>query len=345
MPPAVVAAGVIGAASIGGALISSGAQSSAANQANQAQQSATNAQLQLGQQSLALNQDIYNSNYNTLSPWVSRGNVAGDAYSALLGLPAAPAMTSPLQAAPTASGGASVGASAPPPVASNASPTPATSWSSMTRVPSPTGTAAMTPIGLAINALTPPATRPAVGAPAPGATPTPTPAPTTRPATTPTATPASAMQNFANSAGMQFQLKQGANAINNLYAAHGQLQSGAAAKAIQSYGQNTALQNYFMPYMSMVNGVSQQGLGSGSAIAGVGSSFGNTAAGINGQMGNAYQNGADSAANAAIARGYGQAQLWNTVGNQVGNIASSYVPTGSSGFNAATSPIYGAPLY
>jgi hypothetical protein len=96
MPPAVIAAGVVAAGTIGGAVLGSHAQSKANKQAAQTQDNATNAQLQLGHESLDLNKQIYNSNYDTLSPWVSRGNVAGDAYSALLGLPTAPVMHSPL---------------------------------------------------------------------------------------------------------------------------------------------------------------------------------------------------------------------------------------------------------
>jgi hypothetical protein len=113
MPPAVIAAGVVAAGTIGGAVLGSSAQKSAANQASQAQQDSTAAQLQLGhdsldlqrqlaQQSMGLNQSIYNSNYDLLSPWVARGNVAGNAYNSLLGLPSAPTMHSPLE---TASGG------------------------------------------------------------------------------------------------------------------------------------------------------------------------------------------------------------------------------------------------
>jgi hypothetical protein len=103
---------------IGGAIIGSSAQKKASSQANDTQQAATQAQLQLGQQSLAVQQQlaqqslalqdklagqglaanlgIYNSNYGMLSPFVSRGNVAGDAINALLGLPTAPVMTSPM---------------------------------------------------------------------------------------------------------------------------------------------------------------------------------------------------------------------------------------------------------
>ncbi len=196
-------------------------------------------------------------------------------------------------------------------------------------------------------------TQPVVGAPVaaapPGAVPVVAPPAAVPPAALPPAalppaasaapamTPQQAMEQFANSAGMQFQMAQGANAINNLYAAKGALQSGSAMKALQDYGQNTALQNYFMPYMSMLNGQQAMGAQAGSSIAGVGSSFGNTAAGINsgygnaatainGQIGGAYQNSADAAANAAIASGAGQAQLWGAVGSGLGTLGSSFVP-------------------
>jgi hypothetical protein len=63
---------------------------------------------------MALNRDIYNSNYKTLSPFVGNGLVASNAMNALLNLPQAPEMTSPLSgpyqpigqqpAPPTASG-------------------------------------------------------------------------------------------------------------------------------------------------------------------------------------------------------------------------------------------------
>lgn len=99
MPPAVIAAGVGAAGAIGGAVLSSHAQKSAAQQATNATTAANDkavaAQVELGNKSLAQNANIYKSNYNTLSPFVSRGNVAGNSINALLGLPDAPAMQAP----------------------------------------------------------------------------------------------------------------------------------------------------------------------------------------------------------------------------------------------------------
>jgi hypothetical protein len=130
---------------------------------------------------------------------------------------------------------------------------------------------------------------------------------------------------------MQFQLKQGADALNNLYAGAGQLQSGAAMKAMQGFGQQTALNNYFMPYMGLLGGQQAVGAGAASSIAGVGSSFGNTAAAINAGMGANIQNGANSASNAALARGAANANMWAGIGSGIGGLASSFVPMGGGG--------------
>lgn len=167
--------------------------------------------------------------------------------------------------------------------------------------------------------------------PVPGATPTPAAAPNAL-------SPTDALNNFANSAGMQFQMQQGANALNNLYAARGQVQSGAAAKALQSYGQNTALQNYFMPYMGLLGGQQAVGAQSGAAIAGVGSNFGNTAANINQNTANALGQGALNIGNANAQRaaigGLANANMFNTIGGQLGNIASSFLGGGGGSIPA-----------
>jgi hypothetical protein len=311
MPPAVIAAGVVAAGSIGGALLGSHAQSKANKQAAQTQDNATNAQLQLGHESLDLNKQIYNSNYDTLSPWVSRGNVAGDAYSALLGLPTAPVMHSPLASpAPAATPAPAAGGQGlinPPPVSSppvSAGGPGGGVMQSAAAVPTSTATPTSPPT---------PATAPMSSVPAPATTPAPSGA-------------TDAFKNFANSAGMQFQLDQGADMINNRYAALGELQSGEAMKALQGYGQQTALNNYFMPYMGMLGGLSAQGAQAGSAIAGVGSNFGNTAANINSQMGSAINSGAQNIGNLQLANGQNQANLYGQIGGALGKFGSSFMP-------------------
>jgi hypothetical protein len=343
MPPAIIAGGIAAAGTIGGAVLSSSAQNKAAKQANQSEQAATQAQLQLGRESMALNKDIYNSNYQTLSPFVSRGNVAGDAINALLGLPQAPAMQSPLATPPA-------GGTAPQtnPVAGR---TPVAGFTPQRQFGGFAG--ALQQGAIDRNDLARPTVGPQVlgnrnpglitggttgGTPAPAAPPPP-PATAGAPAsTTPAMTPqtaTSALNNFANSAGMQFQLQQGTNALNNMYAAHGLLQSGEAMKGIQGYGQQTALNNYFMPYMGLLGGQQAVGAGAGSSIAGVGQNFGNTAAAINGQMGNAIQGGADAAANAALIRGQNSANMIGSIGSSLGGFASSFFPSGGLGGGSA----------
>lgn len=162
----------------------------------------------------------------------------------------------------------------------------------------------------------------------------------TTPATGGTAaSPTSALTNFADSAGMQFAQQQGANVLNNLYAAHGQVQSGAAAKALQTFGQNTALQQYFPMYTNLLQGQQAMGLGAAQGIAGVGSAYGNAVSGagqnyansvgnLNSSLGNAIGQGAlnigNANANNAAIRGGANAGMWGTIGSSLGNIASSF---------------------
>jgi hypothetical protein len=103
MPPAIIGAAIAGVATIGGAVIAGHSASSAASTAAASQQAASAQQLQLGREQMGQARDVYNANYAMLSPFVGRGDVAGQSINALLGLPSAPAMTSPLA---TASGGA-----------------------------------------------------------------------------------------------------------------------------------------------------------------------------------------------------------------------------------------------
>ncbi|MEO7026508.1 MAG: hypothetical protein ABI056_03045, partial [Caulobacteraceae bacterium] len=76
----VIVAAIGGAATIGGALISSNATSTAANDATSAA-SANN----------ALQQQIYNSNVSLANPYIDRGNAAGNELNGFLGLGGDPA--------------------------------------------------------------------------------------------------------------------------------------------------------------------------------------------------------------------------------------------------------------
>lgn len=86
MPAVVIGAGIAAAGAVGGAVIGAKAQSKAANKA-------ATAQTQVASENNALQRDIYGQNKATLSPFVNRGNQAGDAIMELLGF--APQQTQP----------------------------------------------------------------------------------------------------------------------------------------------------------------------------------------------------------------------------------------------------------
>jgi hypothetical protein len=69
-----------------------------------------------------------------------------------------------------------------------------------------------------------------------------------------------AFQTFKNSTGYQQGLDQGVNAITGSAATRGLLDSGATAKAVDTYGQNYAdsqYQNYLNPLQSLISGGNQ----------------------------------------------------------------------------------------
>lgn len=80
MPVGAIAAGISGVATVAGAGINAGAANNASNEAAQAA-AANN----------ALEQEIYNSNKGELQPYITRGNAAGSAEAALLGIGGNPA--------------------------------------------------------------------------------------------------------------------------------------------------------------------------------------------------------------------------------------------------------------
>jgi hypothetical protein len=345
MPPAIIAAGIGAVGAIGGGIIASSSQKSAAKTAAAAQTQATDSQLQLGQQNIAFQQGIYDKNTALLSPFVQRGNAAGQNINALLGLggPQAPAQATPQPPYPgfpyaDPSQGAPASPQAPYPGFPYANQPSFQTASPYTQQPlasqGPHG--ARSPLlgfrgypdnaqgGFQMDAYENPVQQnaalqqptPANPAASPG-----TPAAQGAPANT---SANDAFNQFANSAGMQFQLQQGTNALQNSAAARGLLQSGATLKALQNYGQNTALNNYFLPYLGLLQGQQATGAQSGAAIAGVGSNFGNTVSNIYGNQANAIQNGADATSNAALLRGQANAGLGNTIGSALGGLASSF---------------------
>lgn len=104
-----------------------------------------------------------------------------------------------------------------------------------------------------------------------------------------------AFDTYRNSTGYQFRLGEGMNALNSGYAGRGVVQSGAAMRAAQEYGQNFASAE-FNNYLGALTGQQGVGLSATSALAGVGQNYVNNVTANNNSAGSA-------AANALIAKG------------------------------------------
>lgn len=209
----------IGLAAAGvGAAVSSGSQKSAAKNAAATQQNVAN-------QNNALAANIYGQNQAALSPFMQRGNAAGNQINALLGLGGAP------------QGG-------------------------------------QMPAGYGYGTLDGQA---GLGTPAAGQS------------------AGNAFNTFRNSTGYQFRLGEGMGAMNSGLASSGVLQSGAAMKEAQRYGQNFA-SNEFGNYMGYLGNQQGVGLGGASALAGVAQNYGNNVQANN-------QNAADARGNSFLIAG------------------------------------------
>lgn len=85
----------------------------------------------------------------------------------------------------------------------------------------------------------------------------------------PSVNPGSALENFSNSAGMNFILDQGQKAISGASASNGVFNSGATGKALEQFGVNLG-KTYLNDYMDRLMNYGQLGLGAGSALANAG---------------------------------------------------------------------------
>lgn len=93
-----------------------------------------------------------------------------------------------------------------------------------------------------------------------------------------------AFQNWQNSTGYQFGLNQGTQAINGNAATQGLMNSGATAKALQTYGQNYANTQYGN-YTSQLQGLMNSGNQAGSTVANAGQVSNSQGAAANGGIG------------------------------------------------------------
>lgn len=301
-----IAAGVSAAAGIGGAVIGSKAQKKAAASAAQTAQQNTAA-------NNALAQNIYNQNAQTLSPYINSGNNAGSAINALLGLGGNGPVVGGQQQQQTPQYGTS-------PTGGYLAP-----GNSMWGQGGMWGGEPISGLSYADGNQYGPQPQYAAGNVNTQAAPQ-----------NQQQQYQNAFDNYKNSTGYQFRLGEGARALDNSYAARGVGQSGAAAKAALSYGQNIA-SGEFGNYLNAL--MSQQGVGlsAAGAQAGVSTNFVNQTTANN-------NSGASAAANAAIANGNATGQMWQGIaggiGGAVGNIFGSSFGGGTNAYGLKAGQIY-----
>lgn len=166
--------------------------------------------------------------------------------------------------------------------------------------PQPVGTAApavpgATPSGMTPRATTPPGTVPATGSNPQSAL--------------------SAWDQFRNSTNYQWRLNEGTRALEQQFAAHGALDSGAAVKSAVKYNQEFAA-NELSNYMNLLAGQQAMGLSAAGAVAGVGTNYAGNVAAQN-------TNAANAAANAALMQGQASANQWGAIGGAAGQLGGA----------------------
>jgi len=104
-----------------------------------------------------------------------------------------------------------------------------------------------------------------------------------------------AFNTFQNSDGYQFRMDQGMKALNTGLASRGLIQSGAAIKGAEQYGQNLA-SGEFGNYLGYLGNQQQTGLSAANALAGVGTNYANATSANN-------NSAATASGNASLATG------------------------------------------
>lgn len=130
---------------------------------------------------------------------------------------------------------------------------------------------------------------------------------------------------LSNLPGYQFQLQQGTQATDRNLAAQGLLQSGAAGKALTTFGQGLA-QNYAGQYTAGLTGLSQLGQAGAAGVASAGINTANQVSSNQIYAGNAQATGQVNSANAL---NQGLSGLAGIAGNYVSQ-PSQYLPAAQS---------------
>jgi hypothetical protein len=258
---------------------------------------------------VALQRDIYGQNRAIMSPFVNRGNQAGDAINALLGLGGSQQMGGPAFVGPNALSQFTPAGGAGAPYGLGDSPGFAfgdTAFSpNMTGGVGELNNSNMAQIMRSIFSQDP---RIAGNAPQGTMEPTLTTGGPTVPPMTAQQAQEDAFERFRNSTGYQFRVQEAQNALNSGFAGSGLLQSGAALRGLDELRQNMASAE-FGNYAALLGQQQAVGAGSASSLAGVGQNFASNVAQLN-------TLNANNQANAAIARAQNNpfANLFGTVG-------------------------------
>lgn len=124
-----------------------------------------------------------------------------------------------------------------------------------------------------------------------------------------------AYEKFKQSTGYTDRLAEGYRGVNAGYAGRRLLQSGAAQKALLRYGQSQA-SNEFGNYLGALTTQQNTGLAGASALAGVGQNFANNASNIS-------QNAATAAGQAAVASANNSNSAFGSIANIAGQTAGA----------------------
>lgn len=125
-----------------------------------------------------------------------------------------------------------------------------------------------------------------------------------------------AFDQYQNSTGHQFRLQSGSDAISSNRATSGLLKSGSTLKALTKYGQDVGTGD-FNNYLSQLSGQQSAGLGSTNSLIGVGSGT------VNGMMGQ-NDSAASAQANQYLTQGANTNALLTSLASAAGSMGSSF---------------------
>jgi hypothetical protein len=129
------------------------------------------------------------------------------------------------------------------------------------------------------------------------------------------------LSDFQNSPGYQFQVQQGENAVLNNKSALGGVNSGNTLKALTSYGQGVANQDYWNAYNAYVNAQNQK-FGQLQTVAGSGQNAAGNLGALGTQVGASVGNNIVNAGNASAAGTVGSA---NAISNGINGLGQNYL--------------------